>query len=145
MTDKETVYPAKASVREEWHWVKPGIEEILHLDKNLSYRPEDVYASILNGESELWVHPNFFNVLTISVCEFTGDRTMLIWLSWAKERGGANAVTFADFYEKVARAYGCKRIETKSVQMPAVQYAIDKVGWEISEITFGKDLDEDTE
>ena len=35
----------------------------------------------------------------------------------------------------------CTRIETKSCQMPAVQYAVDKVGWEITEITFGKDLE----
>ena len=64
----------------------------------------------------------------------------MIWISWAKERGGANAVTFASFYEDVARQYGCAHIETKSVQMPAVEYAVDKVGWEITEITFGKDL-----
>ncbi len=135
-----TAYPAIASIRNEWHWVREGIEEILHLDKNLTFRPEDVYASVLSGESQLWVHPNFFNVVTIETDGFTGDKTFLLWLSWAKERGGANAVTFASFYEDVARQYGCQRIETKSVQMPAVEYAIDRVGWEITEITFGKEL-----
>ena len=136
----ELVYPRVANIREEWDWVRTGIEEILHLDKNLTFRPEDVYASVLSGESQLWVHPNFFNVATIETDEFTGDKTFLLWLSWAKERGGANAVTFASFYEDVARRYGCQRIETKSCQMPAVQYAVDKVGWEITEITFGKEL-----
>ena len=145
MDDKEIVYPRRANIREEWHWVKQGVEEILHLDRNLTYRPEDVYASVLSGESELWVHPNFFNVLTIQSDEFTGDKTLLLWISWAKERGGANAVTFAEFYEALARHYGCRRIETKSVQMPAVEYAQKEVGWTISEITFGKDLHEDME
>ena len=135
-----TNYPRAADIREEWHWVRPAIEEILHLDPNLTYRPEDVYHSVLSGESQLWVHPNFFNVATIETDEFTGDKTFLLWLSWAKERGGANAVTFAEFYEKVATQLNCSRIETKSCQMPAVEYAVSKVGWEITEITFGKDL-----
>jgi hypothetical protein len=134
------IYPRVANIREEWHWVKLGIEEILHLDPNLTFRPEDVYASCVGGESQLWVHPNFFNVATIEVDEFTGDRTFLLWLSWAKERGGANAVAFASFYEDVARQCNCQRIETRSAQMPAVQYAVDKVGWEIKEIIFGKNL-----
>lgn len=136
----ELVLPKPANIRQEWYWVLQGIEEILHLDKNLTFRPEDVYASCLSGESQLWVHPDFFNVVTIETDEFTGERTFLLWLSWAKERGGANAVTFASFYEDVARQCNCQRIATKSCQMPAVQYAVDQVGWEISEITFGKDL-----
>lgn len=138
--DTNTVAPQVADIRKEWHWVKPGVEEILHLDKNLTFRPEDIYASCLSGESQLWVHPNFFNVVTIEVDPFTGDKTFLLWLSWAKERGGANAVTYAKFYEEVAKQYGCAKIETRSCQMPAVQYAVDKVGWEITEIIFGKDL-----
>ena len=135
-----TINPKPANIREEWHWVRDGVEEILRLDHNLTFRAEDIYASCVSGESQLWVHPNFFNVATIEVDPFTGDRTFLLWLSWAKERGGANAVTFAKFYENVARQLNCQRIETRSAQMPAVQYAVDKVGWEIKEIIFGKDL-----
>lgn len=133
--------PVVGNIREEWHWVKPGIEEILHLDPNLTFRPEDVYASVLSGESVLYIHDNFFNVATIEVDSFSGKRTFLLWLSWAKERGGANAVTYAKFYEDLARQYNCQRIETKSAQMPAVEYAVQKVGWEITEITFGKDIE----
>jgi hypothetical protein len=141
-TDAKLINPQIGNIRQEWHWVKPGIEEILHLDPSLTYRPEDIYASCISGESQLWIHPDFFNVATIEVDPFTGDKTFLLWLSWAKERGGANAVTFASFYEDVARQYQCSRIETRSVQMPAVDYAVEKVGWKIREIVFGKDLQE---
>ena len=67
---------------------------------------------------------------------------MLIWLSWAQGEE-ERTLSFADFYEKVAKhaAAGASRPKRP---MPAVQYAIDKVRWEISEITFGKDLDEET-
>jgi hypothetical protein len=136
----DVAQPRVANIREEWDWVKPGLEEILDLDPNLSWRPEDIYASVLSGESLLWVHPDFFNVSIVETDDFTGDKTFLLWISWARERGGANAVTYAKFYEDVARHLNCQHISTKSVQMPAVEYAIDRVGWEITEITFGKDL-----
>ena len=66
---------------------------------------------------------------------------LLVAAPGPRERGGANnAVTFASFYEDVARQRQCSRIETRSVQMPAVDYAVEKVGWQIREIVFGKDL-----
>ena len=132
--------PLVSNIRQEWDWVKQGLEEILHLDPNLTWRPEDIYASVIAGQSHLWVHPDFFNVSTIETDEFTGDKTFLLWISYARQRGGANAVTYAKFYEDVATQVGCQFISTKSVQMPAVKYATEKVGWEITEITFGKDL-----
>ena len=134
--------PVVGNIRQEWDWVKMGIEEILHLDKNLTFRPEDVYASVISGESVLYIHDNFFNVVTIEVDQFTGQRTLLLWLSWAKERGGANAVTYAKFYEDLARQMNCQRVETRSAQMRAVEYAVEQVGWEIKEIIFGKDIED---
>jgi hypothetical protein len=136
----DVAQPRVANIREEWDWVKLGLEEIQQLDPNVSWRPEDIYASVLSGESLLWVHPDFFNISIVETDEFTGHKTFMLWISWAKRRGGANAVTYAKFYEDVARHLNCQRISTKSVQMPAVEYAVDKVGWEITEITFGKDL-----
>ena len=133
-------FPVISNIRQEWDWVKPGLEEILHLDPNLTWRPEDIYASVIAGESHLWVHPNFFVVSTVETDLFTGDKTFLLWIAWARQRGGANAVTYGNFYEDVARQLGCQFISTKSVQMPAVEYLNEKVGWEITEITLGKDL-----
>jgi hypothetical protein len=134
--------PVVANIRNEWSWVKAGIEEILHLDPNLTFRPEDVYASVLSGESVLYVHDNFFNVATIEVDMYSGQRTFLLWLMWAKERGGNNSVTYTKFFEDVARQMNCQRIEARSAQMPAVDYAVEKVGWKVKEIIFGKDIEE---
>jgi hypothetical protein len=136
----ELVNPQIANIRQEWDWVKPGLEEILHLDPNLTWRPEDVYASVISGESHLWVHPNFFTVTTVETDMFNGDKTFMIWIMKAKERGGANSVTYTKFYEDVAKQLGCQHIAGKSIQMPAIDYAGERVGWEITEITFGKDL-----
>jgi hypothetical protein len=134
--------PTAGNIRREWDWVKPGIEEILSLDPSVTVRPEDVYASVLSGESALYIHDNFFVVATVDVDKYNGRRTFSIVFSWAKERGGANAVTHAEFFEGLARQHNCERIESKSPHMPAVEYAVAKMGWEITEITFGKDIKE---
>ena len=134
--------PVVANIREEWHWVKPGIEEILHLDKNATIRPEDVYHSVLSGESALYIHDNFFVVATIDIDKYNGRRTFTLALSWAKGRGGANAVTYAKFFEDLARQYNCERIESTSSQTPVADYLVQKVGWEVKEITIGKDIEE---
>ena len=64
---EEATNPVIANIRAEWDWVKLGIEEVLHLDVNADYRPEDVYASCVMGESYLWVHPEGFVVTTSEV------------------------------------------------------------------------------
>ena len=49
--------PILTHIREEWVWVKRGIEEILAEQAQLTFRPEDVYAACLNEEAHLWVAP----------------------------------------------------------------------------------------
>ena len=39
--------PVLAHIREEWDWVKRGIEEILAEQPQLTFRAEDVYAACL--------------------------------------------------------------------------------------------------
>ena len=76
--------PARANIREEWAWVKQGIEEILAEQPQLTFIPEDVYAACLNQEAHLWVAPEGFVITTGERDEFTGARTFLVWLAWAK-------------------------------------------------------------
>ena len=73
---------------------------------------------------------------------FTEHKTFLLWIAYARKRGGANAATYAKFFEDVASQVSCQFISTKSIQMPVVKYLVDQVGWETTEITIGKDLRE---
>ena len=77
--------PLLANVRQEWDWVKQGIDEILAEQPQLTFRPEDVYAAVLNGEALLWVAPEGFVVTTVEVDEFTGAKTFLLWLGMGQE------------------------------------------------------------
>jgi hypothetical protein len=136
----DVVQPQLANIREEWHWVKPGIEEILHLDPYLKFRPEDVYHSVLSGESHLWTHPDFFVVTTFETDVFSGDKTFLIWLSWSRTKGLGNAAKHFTFFEGVAEQSGCQEIQVRTAHQRVGEYIEQDLGWKCRDRIFGKDL-----
>ena len=79
--------PKVADIREEWSWVKTGVDKILEANKHLTYRPEDVYAACVGGQAVLWTTEEGFAVTTTEVDEFTNDKTLLIWIACAKRKG----------------------------------------------------------
>jgi hypothetical protein len=103
--------PARANIREEWAWVKQGIKEILAEQPQLTFIPEDVYAACLNQEAHLWVAPEGFVITTAERDEFTGARTFLLWLAWAKNRGQSCAIRYLPFFTQLARDSGFKTLE----------------------------------
>ena len=56
--EEANVAPVLASVRNEWHWVRPAIEELLNDNPDVDAIPEDVYAACKAGVAQLWLIPN---------------------------------------------------------------------------------------
>ena len=136
-----SVKPALSNIRDEWHWVKGGIEEILSLDPNLTYRPEDIYASVLAGNSHLWTHPDFFVVTTIEHDVFNNQNTLLIWLSWSVARGKGNAAQHFKFFEDAAKQCGCHHIQVRTPHKRVGDYIEQELGWPCIDRIYGKDLE----
>lgn len=103
--------PKLSNIRDEWNWVKIGLQEILDENRTLTWRPEDVYAACLSGEADLFVAPEGFVVTTIKVDEFTDQRAFFIWIAWAQERGSHNVLRYFPFFENVARELECTSLE----------------------------------
>lgn len=131
--------PTFAQVREEWVWVKRGIEEILAEQPQLTFRPEDVYAACLNGEAHLWVAPEGFVITTAEVDEFTGAKTFLLWLAWAKNRGQSCAIKYFPFFAELARENGFKNIETRT-PIPALEDYFLAEGWKKDTVIYTREL-----
>ena len=99
-------------VRDHWETIKPGIIE---LRKNYAHdwRLEDVYASLLNGKSQLLMDiartPNGFTVVQSVPIPFQNAQKMLIWLAYDPVED--SAITYADELEALARETGHKQIE----------------------------------
>jgi len=133
--------PVRANIRAEWDWVKEGVDEILDTSNHLTWRPEDIYASCLSGESALWVsNRDWFVVSTFEVDQFNGDKTFLIWLSWTRQRGNAVAAEIWPFFEMVARQTGCKMIEVKTEHKKIGEYIESNLGWDCQQLVFSKSL-----
>ena len=133
--------PVMANIRAEWDWVKEGVEEILSISSHLTWRPEDIYASCVSGESALWVcRPDWFVVSTIEIDQFNGQKTFLIWLSWTRERGNGVASDVWPFFEMVAKESGCDMIEVRTEHKKVGEYIERDLGWDCQQIVFSKIL-----
>lgn len=128
-----------AQIREEWDWVKAGIEEILFEQAQLTFRPEDVYAACLNEEAHLWVAPEGFVISTSELDPFTGARTFLLWLAWAKKRGQSCAIKYLPFFEQVAKESGFKNIETRTPISALEDYFLAE-GWAKDTVIYTREL-----
>lgn len=135
------INPALGNIRQEWDWVRRGIDEVLHLDPNATYRAEDVYAACVNGDAHLWTHPEGFVVTTFQWCKYSGRRTLMVWVAWALERGNSVAVKCRDFFEQLAVEQQCTDIEIITRHQKVADYVSENLdGWETKYMVLGKDL-----
>ena len=131
--------PLLADIRKEWHWVKPGIEEILAEQPQLTYKPEDVYAAVLMQQAVLWITPEGFVVSTQEQDQFNGDVTLLIWVAWAKKRGQNCAIKHYEFFASNDKEAGFKKIEVRS-PVPAIEKYLITEGWQKDTVVYTREL-----
>ncbi len=101
--------PYLADIRKEWDWVSKGVREILEGTPQLTFRQEDVYAACVNGQAMLWITTEGFVVTTVEVDQFTEDRTLLVWLAWARDRGAKKQRTTCHFLKSKLDGQGCRK------------------------------------
>lgn len=136
----DVVQPQLANIREEWHWVRPGIEELLHANPDVNTLPEDVYHACKAGNAHLWVAPEYFVITTFETDTDNGDRVFLLWFAWSRERGGKHSMTANSFFEEVARSQGCAGIEIQTNHQPLIDYSVGQLGYHVRTQILRKDL-----
>tara|TARA_B100000401_G_C52117451_1_gene398704 strand:- start:56 stop:472 length:417 start_codon:yes stop_codon:yes gene_type:complete len=135
--------PVVGDVRQEWDWVKVGVQEILDAQPQLTFRPEDVYADCIAGKATLFIDEyQSFAVTTIEVDRFTGQNTFLIWLAWCSRKGlkhNSSMEMYTPFFEQVARDCKCSSLETKTPLNKLNDYYLDN-GWNLDTRVFTRKL-----
>jgi len=121
--------PVLCNIREEWEWVKPGIEEILTEQKFLTFRPEDVYAECLNKTAYLWCTDDGFVVTTTEIDEFNNEKIFFFWLAWAKTRGQNLIGIHQRFFADAAKDAGYHRLSVYTPVRGVERYLLMS-GWE---------------
>lgn len=139
--EEANVAPVPASVRNEWHWVRPAIEELLNDNPDVDAIPEDVYAACKAGVAQLWLIPNGMIVTRFEYGDFNGEKTLDIWFAWTREKGGGLAEGVHKFLEPYAKAHGCEAIEFGTRYQPLIDYLCEGLGYRVSTQILRKDLE----
>jgi hypothetical protein len=129
-----------SDIRSHWHWVRPALEEIIGEGLFVDLIPEDVYAACKSEDAHFWLSDDGFVVTTVTIEAYTGVRSLLLWFSYARQRGDAVGVKHCAFFEQVARDIGAKYLETKTASLKLAEYLQGKVGWELELLTLKKDV-----
>jgi hypothetical protein len=138
------IEPVFSDIKIEWGWIKPQIKQILLEQPELTYRPEDVYASCVNGAARLvTLDGNKFAIIEVITDTFTYKKSLNIWLAGAVEEGksGTTILTYIGFFEKIAREYGCSYLEC-STSKASLGRLYSSVGMNLKLHTYVKDLGE---
>jgi len=138
-TDEKGGDPIYASIRDHWDWAKTGLEEIVVENPHLTFKPEDVYASCVNGQAHFWMAPEGFVITTEEVDEFTEERTFFMWLAWAKKRGQSCVIKYYPFFEQVAKDAGYKKIEVRTAEKALEPYLLNQ-GWTKETVVYTRGL-----
>jgi hypothetical protein len=135
-----SVEPILADIRKEWHWVKPGLVEIQEGMPSIDELPEDVYAACVNGQAHLWVHPSCFMITKFVVDN--GRRCLLLWKSWAREKGGKSSLQWHSFFEALALQNDCSLMVISTPHAPLVDYCLTNFGYKVETYTLTKQIGE---
>ncbi|SVD54103.1 uncharacterized protein METZ01_LOCUS406957 [marine metagenome] len=130
--------PYLADIRQEWHWVKQGIEEILNEQKDLTYIAEDVYAECVNKTAQLWVAPEGFIVTTGYPDEYTESKTLLVWLAWARVKGEDCVIKYTPLLSRLAKEAGYDLLEVRTPIPVPERWLTD--GWRLVHAVYVRNI-----
>ena len=104
-------------IRAVWDDVRPGLEEIKAAwPASNTWRPEDVYAMVVNDDAVLYMTEDGFAVCTIEIDRWTGVRDLFIWLAYSpKDKRGGILKKYWTSFISVAVRLGCAGIQTGSL------------------------------
>ena len=138
-TTETSINPVAADIRRERDWVKQGIEEILAQQPQLTFRAEDVYAECVSGEAILWVAPEGFVITSTEFDRFNGQKSLLVWLAWAKELGNNCVIKYWDFFATVAKEAKYSKLMVKTPVTKLEPYLL-KQGWIKETVLYTREL-----
>lgn len=124
-----------------WDHIKPGLTQILE-DMNSEvinemWIPEDVYASIKSGESQLWIGDEGFVVSIIHLDRYNGEKTFTVWLGYSFDNTNNVLENNQKILEEYARNNQCHLMKFYSTRKGFLRRAKD-LGYSVGPVTFVK-------
>ena len=127
-----TNYPRMADIREEWHWVRQVIAELIEENPDVDAIPEDIYADCRAGRAHLWVADDYVLITEFEISNYSGKRHLCIAYAKATSQGGKLAPDALDYMDKFAEANNCDGIIFGTRHQPLIDYLCSDVGFRVS-------------
>jgi hypothetical protein len=106
----EKLYIEPKNLRSWWHFVKPGLEDVLKKSPE-NWIPEDVYADCMNGKVMLWVFSENNYPVGFAVLAVRSD-ALHCWCGWANSVGHFKSAV--ECVSEIAKAGGSKFVTFES-------------------------------
>ena len=133
--------PVLASIREEWHWVRPALEEILEDIPEVGMIPEDVYEECRSGSAQFWKVGKGMLVTKFDRNSYNGEKVLGLWFAWSGDKGSGIGTRAHEFLEPFARANECTAIEFSTHYQPLIDYLCSDLGYRVTCQFLRKDLE----
>ena len=139
LTTDDFVEPVLTDIRSTWNTVKPGLEQILKDNPNLTFLPEDVYSEVVNNRAFLYTSSVGFLILRVEIDQFTNDKTLLLWIAYTYNKGGHEWAAHEEWFNSLAKEIGCKYLEARS-RVPEMESYVKEIGWELDTRIYRKEI-----
>lgn len=128
-----------SNIKQEWDWVKIGLQEIYDADPHSSQRPEDVYADCVYERAKLFVMENKELFVVFSELK-DGDsaRHLVLWMCWAAKKGSRKMGIWLPDVERFAKKHGYKSVMCETSSLGIADYAVKDYGYFIDTIVLKK-------
>lgn len=132
-----------SDIRVHWGAVLPGLEEIKEKwPQSNTWRPEDVYAAVVNDDAVLYMTEDGFAICALETDRWTGTSDLFIWIAYSFHNKAAGLLQkYWPSFIAIAKHLGCRGIQTGSLH-PALD---SWNGMERLYTTYRYELDESTE
>jgi hypothetical protein len=100
-----------AEIRDEWSWVKEGVEAVHASLPVADWVPDDLFDRCNTGQAILFVSDEGFAVFMVVTNPLTLERTWFNWICWAKEGTGTGVIAkYFDYFCDLGRQLQCSRL-----------------------------------
>ncbi len=103
------------NLREVWPRMRPCLEEMRRDWPELgTWLVEDVYTSIANSESVVYMTEEGFAVCRTNTDQYSGETDLFIWIAYSFEPGGNMIEKYLPSFIEVAKDLGYRAVATQS-------------------------------
>ena len=137
----EAIKLEPSDIREHWDTVRAGLIVIKEAwPESNTWRPEDVYAEVVNNDAVLYMTEDGFAICALETDRWTNTSDLFIWIAYSPNPGGMLRKYWPSFID-IAKHLGCKGIQTGSLHPALESWAVMKRLY----TTYRYELNESTE